>query len=55
MILNLDEIISLKNQLAETCGVTLHLHDACGSQSFSFDNPVSEEVQNIVSESLSTT
>ncbi|MBR1554920.1 MAG: hypothetical protein IJ644_05940 [Oscillospiraceae bacterium] len=52
MILNLDEIINLKNQLAETFGITLHLHDACGSQSFSFDMPVSEEIQNFISDYL---
>ena len=52
MILNLDEIIHLKNQLAEIFGIALHLHDACGSQSFSFDMPVSEEIQNHISEYL---
>jgi len=50
MILNLDQIINLKNQLSEKFGIILHLHDACGSQSFSFDMPVSDEIQKYISD-----
>ncbi|MBR1529415.1 MAG: hypothetical protein IJ642_08960 [Oscillospiraceae bacterium] len=50
MILNLDQIINLKNQLSENFKITLHLHDACGSQSFSFDMPVSDEIQKYISD-----
>ena len=54
MILNLDAVITLKNQLSEKFHIYLHFHDACGSQSFSFDAPVSQEVQNYISEYVKT-
>lgn len=38
MILSLDEMIALKAALKEACGVTLHVHDACGGQSFTLES-----------------
>ena len=43
MVLSLQEVIALKQELSERFGVILHLHDACGSQSFSFDEPIGED------------
>ncbi len=40
-ILNLDEVIELKKTLLEQFSAELHLHDACGGQSFSLKNPSS--------------
>jgi len=50
MILNLSQITELKQQLSEQFGVYLHLHDTCGAQYFSFDAPVSMEVQDYIIE-----
>lgn len=38
-ILNIDEVIELKKALSEQFSAELHLHDACGGQSFSLNNP----------------
>lgn len=37
MILSLDEMMALKAALKEACGVALHVHDACGGQSFTLE------------------
>ena len=50
MVLSIDKVTELKKQLSDNFVVYLHLHDACGAQSFSFDKPVDETVQKWISE-----
>jgi hypothetical protein len=38
MTLNLEQVINLKKELNDRFNVVLHFHDACGKQSFSFDD-----------------
>ena len=37
-MLNLDEVIELKNFLAENNAANIHLHDTCGGQYFTIDS-----------------
>lgn len=50
MVIELSKISELKAGLSEKYGVYLHLHDACGAQSFSFDSAVGEDVKKYVTE-----
>ncbi|MGI6264029.1 MAG: RDAC family protein [Acutalibacteraceae bacterium] len=34
-----DEVLALKKAAAQATGGYIHFHDACGGQSFSFDQP----------------
>lgn len=38
MTLNLEQVINLKKELNDRFNIVLHFHDACGKQSFSFDD-----------------
>ncbi len=40
-----ENVLVMKKAVSEKFGLYLHFHDGCGSQYFSFDEPVSEEVQ----------
>lgn len=37
MLLTLDDMIELKHAMQTQCGVTVHVHDACGGQSFTLE------------------
>ena len=50
MTIEISKVSELKEILSEQYGVYLHLHDACGAQSFSFDNAVGEDVRKYVTE-----
>lgn len=39
MVLNLDEVIELQKYLESKNAVKIHLHDACGGQYFTLDEP----------------
>lgn len=44
MVITFDKAAELKQQISDKFGLYLHLHDACGAQSFSFDEPIDEYV-----------
>lgn len=50
MVIAIDKVIELKKEISDNFGLHLHLHDACGAQSFSFDESVNKSVQNFISE-----
>lgn len=54
-VLNLDEVIALRNRLQTDYGVHLHMHDTCGGQTFSIDTqdltePVKKALEDYFSE-----
>ena len=53
MVLDISRISELKKQLSDKFGVHLHMHDACGAQSFSFDSPADDEVRAFAAEYIS--
>lgn len=46
---NIEQIIELKKILSDKFEIYLHMHNACGVQSFSFENPADIEIQTCVS------
>ena len=44
------EVLVIKQAVTKQFGLYLHFHEACTSQYFSFDESVSEEVQNWIAE-----
>lgn len=45
IILSLSDFIELRDYLSERGGVGIHLHDACGTQSFSLDRADEDTVR----------
>ncbi|MHC1695029.1 MAG: hypothetical protein AB9835_07125 [Eubacteriales bacterium] len=45
IILSLSDFIELRDYLSERGGVGIHLHDACGAQSFSLDSADEDSIR----------
>lgn len=47
--LSIDEVLALRKAVQDKFGVYVHLHDACGAQSFSVDkNEMTEELRHFL-------
>ena len=47
-ILSLYDVIDLKKEASDRFGYTIHMHDACGGQSFSTEEPMSGELKTYI-------
>ncbi len=53
-IIDLFKIVELKKAMKEKFGLTLHAHDACPSQYFNFEEEISDEVKNFLTDKLAS-